>query len=67
MSGYGQILRDLRGNKTIFEVAKDVGIQPSSLSMYENELRNPRDDVKIKLANYYNTTVGFIFYTKNSQ
>ena len=58
----GARLIELRGNKTQGKVAQDLGITPSSLSMYENGERIPRDEVKIKIAKYYDTTVEAIFY-----
>ena len=59
----GKILRDLRGSKTRAEVAQAVGICISSLAMYEQGERNPRDAVKQSLANYYGKEVADIFYT----
>ncbi len=53
----------LRGNKTQDEVAKDVGISKSALGMYETGARIPRDNIKLKLADYYNTSVEAIFFT----
>lgn len=61
----GKILRELRGNKTLEEVANDLGISVSALTMYELGNRVPRDEIKIKLASYYNKTVGFIFFSEN--
>lgn len=58
----GKKLVELRGNKSQEEVAKAVGITQSALSMYERGERTPRDDVKIKLANYYESDVEFIFF-----
>lgn len=63
----GKKLRDLRGNKTLEEVANDIGISVSALTMYELGNRVPRDEIKIKLALYYQKTVGFIFYNEMSQ
>nr|DAG82699.1 MAG TPA: helix-turn-helix domain protein [Caudoviricetes sp.] len=60
----GNRLKELRGQKTVDEVAKDCGISASALSMYENGYRVPRDDVKIKLAKYYGTSVGSIFFNE---
>lgn len=54
----------LRGNRTQDEVAKDVGISKSALGMYETGARIPRDNIKLKLADYYNTSVEAIFFTK---
>ena len=56
-------LRSLRGNKSQAEVAKAVGISPSAYSAYETGLRNPRDDVKKRLAEYFHRTVAFIFFS----
>lgn len=58
----GQRLVQLRGNKTQLEVSKAVNISISALSMYELGLRNPRDSVKVRLANYYGVTVESIFF-----
>lgn len=55
-------LRELRGKKTLAEVAEDLGISPSSLAMYERGDREPRDETKRKLAEYYKRSVGFIFF-----
>lgn len=58
----GEKLVELRGQKSQSEVANAVGITQSSLSMYERGERTPRDDVKIKLANYFGTEVTLIFF-----
>lgn len=60
----GNTLKELRGGKTVDEVAKACGISASALSMYENGYRVPRDEVKIKLAKYFGTSVGSIFYNE---
>ena len=62
MHGFGKKLVELRGDKTQEEVAEDLGIATSTLAMYETEKRIPRDYIKIKIANYYNRTVGEIFF-----
>lgn len=56
-------LRKLRGNKTRQEVAEACGISVSALAMYEQGERVPRDEVKVKLAKFYNRTVAYIFFT----
>ena len=53
----GKRLLELRGEKSQAEVAQAVGISDSALSMYECGERIPRDSVKVKLAQYYKTTV----------
>ena len=52
----------LRGNKSREQVAKAIGVSISAISMYENGERIPRDDIKIRIANYYNRTVQEIFF-----
>lgn len=58
----GRRLRELRGNRRIETVAAAVKISASSLAMYESGKRNPRDEVKIALADYFGTTVNDIFF-----
>ena len=58
----GQRLKKLRGDKNASEVAKAVGISQSALSMYENGERIARDEIKVKIAAYYETTIEAIFY-----
>lgn len=58
----GRRLRELRGNRRIETVAAAVNISASSLAMYESGKRNPRDEVKIALADYFGTTVNDIFF-----
>ena len=53
----------LRGNTQRDEVAEACGISKSALTMYELGKRIPRDEIKVKLARYYNTTVETIFFT----
>lgn len=66
MTGYGEKLRSLRGDKSADEVAKAVGISVSAVGMYEREERIPRDDIKIRLAEYFKTTVQAIFFELNA-
>ena len=58
----GKKLRELRGKETIKSVAAAVGISYSALAMYERGSRIPRDEIKIKLANYFNVSVETIFF-----
>lgn len=43
-------------------VAKAVGVTVSAISMYENGQRMPRDEIKVRLADYYKTTVQALFF-----
>ena len=45
------------------EAADDLQITKSSLAMYERGARIPRDEVKVRIANYYGETVQSLFYT----
>ena len=57
-----QKLVSLRGNKSLKEVAEANGISISALSMYEAGNRIPRDEIKVRLAKYYGSTVEDIFF-----
>ena len=57
----GQRLTELRGERTMEEVAAALAISRSSLSMYENDKRIPRDEIKIRIADYYKVTVDSLF------
>ena len=64
IKNYSNKLRELRGEKTLECVERETGIKRTALSNYENGIRVPRDEFKIVLANYYNTTVQDIFFTE---
>ena len=51
-----------RGDKRREDVAKAVGVSVSAIAMYENGERIPRDETKIRLADYYETTVQQLFF-----
>lgn len=59
----GMILRKLRGDRTQGEIAAILGITKSSWAMYERDERVPRDEVKIRIANFFGKTVQELFYT----
>lgn len=58
----GIILSELRGEKTQAEVAEGVGVSVSAMSMYENGERVPRDEIKVRIAKYYNKPIQEIFF-----
>ena len=58
----GRRLMMLRGSRSQEEVSRAVGISTSALGMYERGERIPRDEIKIGLSKYYDTTVQAIFY-----
>lgn len=57
-------LVNLRGGKTREDVANSVGISVSAISMYECGNRIPRDEIKVALARYFETTVEKIFFAE---
>ena len=59
----GKRVRALRGKKTLDKVAKALGVTSMAVSLWERGERIPNDDIKIKIAAYYNTTVTAIFFT----
>lgn len=59
----GAKLKQLRGDKTQFKVAEDLGITKSALAMYERNERVPRDEIKVRIAEYYGVTVQFLFFS----
>ena len=58
----GNRLVALRGERTQEDVAKAIGVSVAAIGMYERGERIPRDEIKIKLASYYDTTIQSIFF-----
>ena len=59
---FSEKLRELRGDKTQEEIAREVGVTKSSWAMYERNERVPRDEVKIRIADYFHKSVQEIFF-----
>ena len=59
---FGEKLKELRGNRSQDEIAKEIGITKSSWAMYERNERVPRDEVKIRIADYFHKSVQEIFF-----
>lgn len=60
----GQRLRMLRGDKLQQEVAEAVGVSKMAVSAYESGDRVPRDEIKIRLAEYFGESVESIFFSQ---
>lgn len=58
----GKRIRNLRGEKSRKILAKELGISKSAISMYERGERVPRDEVKVKISNYFGVPVELIFF-----
>ena len=55
----------LRGTRTQEEIANAIGISISAIGMYETGQRVPRDEIKVKLANFYNVSIESLFFDNN--
>lgn len=55
-------LVELRGKRTQKDVAEKIGITTTALSNYENGIRIPRDEIKIKIAKFYKKSIEEIFF-----
>ena len=62
----GSILKSLRGSATQKEISKNIGITKSAWAMYERNKRIPRDEVKVRIADYFGKSVQEIFFFKPS-
>ena len=62
----GTKLRALRAKmkKSQKQVADEVRITKSALAMYERDDRVPRDEIKVRLANYYGESVQSLFFSE---
>lgn len=61
----GVILKKLRGEKTQEYIANELGITKSAWAMYERNERVPRDEIKIRIADYFGMSVQEIFFGHN--
>lgn len=58
----GERLRELRGSRTLGDVASELGVTAMAVSLWERGERMPTDDMKVKIAAYYKQTVTSIFF-----
>lgn len=60
----GAKLKRLREEKgvSIEKMAKTLGLTNQAIYNYENNVRVPRDEIKIQIANYFNKSVEEIFF-----
>ena len=58
----GKRLRELRGSRSLAEVAKALEVSEVAVSLWERGERMPSDDRKVKIANYYKKSVNSIFF-----
>ena len=55
-------LKELRNEKKLNqdELANILGISPSAVGMYERNQREPDDEMKFKIANFFNVSVAYL-------
>ena len=58
----GARLRELRGMRSQQEVANDLGVSVQAVGMWERGKRIPRDETKVRFAEYYDSDVYSIFF-----
>lgn len=60
----GLRLKSLREERGLSQekIAREFDISTSSWTKYEQGIRTPGDDLKIKIAKYFDTTVQSIFF-----
>lgn len=67
----GERLTALRGDRSREAIAEALDVSASAIQMYENGKRIPRDEVKVRIAEYFEASVESIFfadeYTKRVQ
>ena len=55
----------LRGTRSQNEVARTLGISDSALSAYECGERVPRDELKLRMAEFFGVSVQFLFFNED--
>lgn len=60
----GMRLRDLRGDMTQEEAAFRLEISLFALKQYEEGVRVPRDEVKLRMCALYETTLEGLFFPR---
>ena len=55
-------MRNLRGEKSLNDVAQALGVTAMAVSNWERGIRTPSDYMKVKIAQYYGVTVESIFF-----
>ena len=51
---------------TVEETAKALEISPSAWSMYENGERIPRDNIKLRISEYFRKPIHLIFFVDST-
>ena len=57
-----QRLKELRGDRSMKEVADACKIAKSTLAMYESGRRIPKDEIKVRIACFFKVSVETLFF-----
>ncbi|WP_294405784.1 XRE family transcriptional regulator [uncultured Clostridium sp.] len=62
MASLSDRLKELRksNNLTQTELGKILGVGKTTVSMYENNNSTPNDEIKLKIAEYFNVSVDYL-------
>ena len=60
----GERLRELRGRRTQDEISKALEISKSSYAMYERDERVPRDEVNVRISDFFGVSVQELFFNQ---
>lgn len=62
----GKQIREMRISRGMNaeDLAREIGTSTSAVIMYECGRRVPRDEIKVRIANFFGTTMENIFYPK---
>lgn len=68
MKSLGSNIRYLRESNHLSqrELSEKLNVGTSTLSQYENNIRVPSDEIKIKIADYFNVTVDYLLGRANN-
>ncbi|MGV8905805.1 MAG: helix-turn-helix transcriptional regulator [Acetobacterium sp.] len=62
----GKTLAKLRGDKSPYLVAEELGLSIAAIRQYEYGNRIPKDNNKVLIADYYKKTVQEIFFDEQA-
>lgn len=60
MNGFAERLKELRGERTLQEVADSIGITRVAMGYYEKGERKPDIDILRKICTYYNVSSDYL-------
>lgn len=62
MSKFGERLKELREENHLLnkQLATELNVEPSTITNWEKGNRCPKDDILIKLADYFNCSVDYL-------